>query len=108
MGKGAMKTPCQSTPAWDELDEWTSGHIQEWMQQMLVDEVTDFLGRGKHQRRGVDMQGYRNGYGKPRRLTMRSGTITVRRPRVRDRDERFESRLFAAVVYTPIDGTSRR
>ena len=39
------------------------------MQQMLVDEVTDFLGRRKHQRRGVDMQGYRNGYGKPRRLT---------------------------------------
>ena len=39
------------------------------------------------------MQGYRNGYGKPRRLTMRSGTVTVRRPRVRDLDERFESRL---------------
>ena len=35
--------------------------------------MTEFLGRAKHQRRGVDMQGYRNGYGKPRRLTMRSG-----------------------------------
>ena len=44
--------------------------------------------------RGIeDMQGYRNGYGKPRRLTMRSRTVTVRRPRVRDLDERFESRL---------------
>jgi hypothetical protein len=28
--------------------------------------------------------GYRNGHGKPRRLTLSSGTITVRRPRVRD------------------------
>ena len=26
------------------------------MQQMLVDEVTEFLGRAKHQRRGVDMR----------------------------------------------------
>ena len=33
------------------------GRIQEWMQQMLVDEVTEFLGRAKHQRREVDMQG---------------------------------------------------
>ena len=75
MDKGATKEPVTSTPAWDELEEWKRGRIQEWMQQMLVDEVTEFLGRAKHQRRGVDKQGYRNGYGKPRRLTMRSGTI---------------------------------
>lgn len=93
MDKGATREPVASTPAWDELEEWTRGRIQEWMQQLLVDEVTDFLRRRKHQRREVDMQGYRNGYGKPRRLTMRSGMITVRRPRVRDLDERFESRL---------------
>ena len=93
MDKGATKEPVTSTPAWDELEEWTRGRIREWMQQMLVDEVTEFLGRAKHQRRGMDMQGYRNGYGKPRRLTMRTGAVTVRRPRVRDLDERFESRL---------------
>ena len=93
MDQGAMKEPAASTPVWDELEEWTRGRIQEWMQQLLVEEVTEFLGRAKHQRRGVDMQGYRNGYGKPRRLTMRSGTVTVRRPRLRDLDERFESRL---------------
>ena len=93
MDQEAMKEPAASTPVWDELEEWTRGRIQEWMQQLLVEEVTEFLGRAKHQRRGVDMQGYRNGYGKPRRLTMRSGTVTVRRPRVRDLDERFESRL---------------
>ena len=93
MDQEAMKEPVASTPVWDELEEWTRGRIQEWMQQLLVEEVTEFLGRAKQQRRGVDMQGYRNGYGKPRRLTMRSGTVTVRRPRVRDLDERFESRL---------------
>ena len=85
MDQGAMKEPVASTPAWDELEEW--------MQQLLVEEVTEFLGRRKYQRRGAEMAGYRNGYGKPRRLTMRSGTVTVRRPRVRDLDERFESRL---------------
>ena len=93
MDKGATKEPVTSTPAWDELEEWTRGRIQEWMQQLLVEEVTEFLGRRKYQRRGAEMAGYRNGYGKPRRLTMRSGTVTVRRPRVRDLNERFESRL---------------
>ena len=94
MDQEAMKEPVASTPVWDELEEWTRGRIQEWMQQLLVEEVTEFLGRRKYQRRGAEMAGYRNGYGKPRRLTLRSGTVTVRRPRVRDLDERFESRLF--------------
>jgi putative transposase len=35
----------------------------------------------------------RNGYGKPRRLSLTSGTITVRRPRVRGLGERFVSRV---------------
>ena len=39
------------------------------------------------------VEGYRNGYGKPRRLAMSSGTITLRRPRVRGVEERFESRV---------------
>ena len=93
MDKGATKEPVTSTPVWDELEEWSRGRIQEWMQQLLVEEVTEFLGRTKYQRRGEEMQGYRNGYGKPRQLTMRSGTVSVRRPRVRDVEERFESRL---------------
>ena len=39
------------------------------------------------------VEGYRNGYGKPRRLAMNSGTITLRRPRVRGVEERLESRV---------------
>ena len=73
MDKGATKEPVTSTSAWEELEEWTRGRIQEWMQQLLVEEVTEFPGRAKYQRRGVDMAGYRNGYGKPRWLTITTG-----------------------------------
>jgi len=52
--------------------------------------VTELLGRARYQRRApVDgAQGYRNGYGKPRKLTLGMGTITIRRPRVRGLEER--------------------
>ena len=36
MDKGATKEPVTSTTAWDEVEEWTRGRIQEWMQQMLL------------------------------------------------------------------------
>lgn len=57
--------------------------------------MTAFLGRGKSERRPVidAHRGYRNGYGKARRLSLTSGTLTVRRPRLRGLEERFESRL---------------
>lgn len=38
-------------------------------------------------------QGYRNGYGKPRRLAFGNATITGRQPRVRGLEERFEGRV---------------
>jgi transposase-like protein len=61
----------------------------------LEDEVEQVLGRQRSARRdGIDAApGYRNGYGKPRRLSLSSGTVTVRRPRVRGLEARFESRL---------------
>ena len=37
--------------------------------------------------------GYRNGYARPRKLTLSGGTIELRRPRVRNTFEQFESRL---------------
>src|SRR5947207_12951683 len=62
--------------------------------------MTELLGRGKSERRvTVDAEaGYRNGHGKPRRLAMMAGTITVRRPRVRGLEARFESRLLPLFV----------
>ena len=61
----------------------------------MEEEVTELLGRGKSERRApVDAApGYRNGQGQPRQLTLGSGTIQVRRPRVRGLEARFESRV---------------
>jgi transposase-like protein len=87
--------PESTTPVFEILERLVREQAQEFIQQILEEEVTELLGRGKSERReGVDAPaGYRNGFGKPRHLTMSSGTITLRRPRVRDLDERFESRV---------------
>src|SRR5919106_2598360 len=80
---------------WEQLEEFAREHVQRFIQTLLEEEVTELLGRTKSARReAVDAHtGYRNGYGKPRRLTLASGTITVRRPRIRDLNERFISRV---------------
>src|SRR6185312_8077976 len=80
---------------WDRLEDFVREHVQHFIQALLEEEVTELLGRTKSARReGVDTEpGYRNGYGKPRRLTLTNGTITVRRPRIRDLNERFVSQV---------------
>ena len=73
-----------SRVTWDQLEEWARGKVQELIQTILEEEVTELLGRSRSQRREqVDSPpGYRNGYGKERNLTLSCGTITLRRPRV--------------------------
>ena len=63
-------------------------------------ETLEGMVREKSERRSTvdSAEGYRNGYGKPRRLAMSSGTITLRRPRVRGVEERFESRVLPLFV----------
>ena len=75
------------------LERTLRGEIQGWLQSLLDEEVTEFLGRVKSVRRKAIDDGYRNGYGKPRKLTLSSGTIELRRPRVRGIAPRFASRL---------------
>jgi putative transposase len=84
-----------SRPGWEALEAYAREGIRRMLQQMLEEEVEDVLGRQRYARRqGVDATaGYRNGWGKPRRLSLMSGTITVRRPRVRGLEARFESHL---------------
>jgi transposase-like protein len=84
-----------TTPTWEALEGFVREKAQELIQSILEEEVTELLGRRKSERRAaVDgPAGYRNGYGKPRRLAMSSGTITVRRPRLRGLEARFESRV---------------
>src|ERR1043166_2815852 len=81
----------RASSTWERLEDFVRAHVQRFIQALLEEEVTELLGRTKSARReAVDASpGYRNGYGKPRRLTLTSGTITVRRPRVRNLNERF-------------------
>ena len=73
---------------WETLEGMVREKAQEFIQQIMEEEVTELLGREKSERRSTvdSAEGYRNGYGKPRRLAMSSGTITLRRPRVRGGD----------------------
>src|SRR2546425_457468 len=85
----------ESHPDPSDPARFRSTKIKGRMQAVLEEELTAFLGRGRSERRaGVDpAPGYRNGYGKPRRLALSCGTIALRRPRVRNLDERFESQV---------------
>ncbi len=80
---------------WDTLEAFARQGIQRLLQQLLEEELEQVLGRRRYQRRdGIDaVPGYRNGFGKSRRLALSSGTVTLRRPRARGLDARFESRL---------------
>ncbi len=95
MKKQTIEEDTGSRVVWDNLEEWTRSLIQGALQDVLEEEVTELLGRLKSERRKPvdEVGGYRNGYGKPRNLTMSCGTVTVRRPRVRELEQRFESRV---------------
>jgi len=87
-----------SQVCYETLEQWARSKVQDFLQQVLEEELTALLGRERHGRREavspVDPpQGSRNGHGKPRRFSMMNGTVTVRRPRVRDLEERFVSKV---------------
>lgn len=95
MEQKSITLPSSSSEMWERLEAFVRDQVQRFIQALLEEEVTALLGRPKSARRAaVDApQGLRNGYGRPRRLSLTSGTITVRRPRVRDLGERFVSRV---------------
>lgn len=99
MREHTVCAPQPSTVVWENLDEFVRQQIQGLLQELLDEEVNAFLGRLKSQRRapeataGSAPAAYRNGYGKPRQVSTASGTVTVRRPRVRGLAQRFASRV---------------
>jgi putative transposase len=95
MTQQSIAQPSSSSPLWERLESFVREQVQRLIQALLEEEITALLGRPKSARRAaVDApQGMRNGYGKPRRLSLSLGTITVRRPRVRGLGERFVSRV---------------
>ena len=100
MGKLTTVHREPSSEVWDYLEVLVRMKVREFIQTLLEDEVTELLRRGKSERRGAldSPPVYRNGYGKGRKLTLGCGTITVRRPRVRGLEERFESRILPLFV----------
>jgi putative transposase len=70
--------------------------VQMVLQEVLEQEVSDHLGRGRNQRRqpGAEHRGYRNGY-EPGRMRTAEGEIEVAVPQVRDGAAPYRSKLMA-------------
>ena len=95
MEQQSIERPDTSRPRWEDLETLVRTQIQDYLQQLLEEEVTALLGRAKSARRAPleAPAGSRNGYGNPRRVALMGGTVTVQRPRVRGLAERFTSRV---------------
>lgn len=100
-----------SRVSFGELEEYARLEIQRFLQRLMEEEVKAYFGRGRYERQDNEggegreeapkvVVGYRNGYGKPRKLSTPIGTIKVRRPRVRDlaEGEVFESKVLPLFV----------
>jgi putative transposase len=93
--KSIIETARPSSGTHEVLEEMVRLKAQEYIQEILEDEVEAFLGRKKSERiKPIDgTPGYWNGHGKWKKFSVMNGTITVRRPRVRGTEERFESKI---------------
>jgi putative transposase len=68
--------------------------VERLIQEMLEEEVKDYLGRDHYARRAPDQAhlGYRNGY-EPGRIRTGEGEVTVQVPQVREAPETYRSEL---------------
>jgi len=73
------------------LDELVKEGARLIMQEMLEEEVEEFLERGYYERKG-NGRGYRNGY-ESLKVKTPLGKIEVATPQVRDTEEKFESKV---------------
>lgn len=79
------------------LQQHTGHYSREGARKMLAAaleaEVTEFLGRRRYERTEGEHVGYRNGYHRPREITIGLGSVEVRVPRVRGTKEPFQSNI---------------
>ena len=47
MSKRNTESIVKSSPEWGELEGWLRGSMQNLIQEVLEEEVTEFLGRGE-------------------------------------------------------------
>ena len=75
MAQPKPSTTEMSMPTFETLEEWTRSQIQSLMQSVLDEEVTHAPGRSRYERQApLAPGGYRNGYGKRRRLSLPSAS----------------------------------
>lgn len=98
--KESIQAKEKSRVDYEVLESWVRERIQEHIQGLLKEEVEELLGRQRYERKQpVDAaEGYRNGYGKTRHLTLSCGTVELRRPRVRGLEQRFVSKILPLFV----------
>jgi len=91
--KGNNEKGMKSIVGWEVLEEFVRSHVQKLIQNVIDEEVDQFLGRMRYERKKGKRgrKGYRNGHSPPRKLSLMSGTIEVRRPKLRGLEGRFES-----------------
>jgi transposase-like protein len=83
----------------EDLDEVARTGALCLLREVLEAEVEEFLGRKRYERSNGGsgrFRGYRNGYGRERQVTVGSGTLPIRAPRVRQSCEPFESRVLSS------------
>ncbi len=66
------------------LEELAREGARRMLERALAVEVDEFLGRPRYERRLLADHGYRNGYGKPRRVAIGTWPLEVRPPRISD------------------------
>jgi len=72
------------------IEELAREGARRMLERALAAEVDEFLGRTRYQRRLLEDHGYRNGYGRPRKVAIGTWPVDVRAPRVRDLPEDAE------------------
>lgn len=83
-----------SSICFQNLEVHIRGLVGRWCQDLLEAEVNEVIERDRYVRREPgSAKVYRNGHGRPRNLTFAGGTVSVKRPRVRNLTEKFESLL---------------
>lgn len=82
-------------PLTEILEEVGRLSVRLLMQTAVEAEVEEFLSRARYVRRDEDSPaGYRNGYQPPATVKTTMGPVELQRPKLRETDERFCSRLF--------------
>lgn len=73
--KQSIRAEDSSINPYEALENWARAKVQDFIQDLLEEEVMEFVGHGKSERHhGSERQIYRNGYGRTRNFAMMGGT----------------------------------